>query len=472
MKKYYSYDYSTYLADMFTPVGLFQKVRSQYENSVLLESSDYNSPESSRSFICFGVLEGITLEKDNVFISEKGQETRTVRLKKKQDWKDYLKGFLGNIVIDTPKKNQTFNTQGVYGYTSYETVEYFDTIELKNEKEGYDIPVAMYFLYQYCIVFDHFTQQLHFTRLSKKGNKKETLLMFKDVLGMTPKERKPFSVGSERESSITDEEYKAIISKAKKHCKRGDVFQVVPSRGFSKKIFGDNFDLYRSMRSVSPTPFQFYLDYNNFQIMGCSPEAQLVVTGEKAEIHPIAGTFKRTADDRRDMELSEKLKKDKKETAEHMMLVDLARNDMSIYCYPVVVEKFKEVQFFSHVIHLTSVVSGKIKEQYNGIDVFCSTFPAGTLSGAPKYRAMQIIDDLEDKKRQFYSGAVGFFGCNGDVKQAITIRSVLATNGAVYYQAGAGVVFYSDEESEKEEVFNKLRAIETALEYAQKIETV
>lgn len=259
------------------------------------------------------------------------------------------------------------------------------------------------------------------------------------------------------------------MKKAKEHCFRGDVFQLVLSRRFFQNFKGDEFNVYRTLRSINPSPYLFFFDYGDFKIFGSSPEAQLIVQDGKAEIHPIAGTFKKTGDDKKDLISAKELAKDPKENSEHVMLVDLARNDLSRNGTNVVVEKNREIQFYSHVIHLVSKVTCKMKTTTNTFRVVADTFPAGTLSGAPKHKALQLIDKYEKIKRNFYGGAIGYMDFNGNFNHAIIIRSFLSLNNQLHYQAGAGIVADSIPESELQEVYNKLGALDKALIQAEKI---
>ena len=279
----------------------------------------------------------------------------------------------------------------------------------------------------------------------------------------------PYKNLGDKQANISDESFKDLVVKAKEHCKRGDVFQLVLSRQTSQAFQGDEFNVYRALRSVNPSPYLFYFDYINFKLFGSSPEAQLIVQEGQAEIHPIAGTYKRTGDDEKDAELAKKLAADPKENAEHVMLVDLARNDLSRNGHAVEVKTYREVQFFSHVIHLVSKVTAKKTEGTSTLQLMADTFPAGTLSGAPKPMALKLIDKYESTRRGFYGGAIGFFDFDGNYNHAILIRSFLSKNNKLYYQAGAGIVASSDEESELQETYNKLGALQKALELAENL---
>jgi len=449
------------LSDLYTPVGCYLKLRQKFHQVLLLESSDYSSQENSRSFLCFDASEGIqitgtTLESYNCNGETKKEieKTQVVNL---------LKEFINDISIDTES-----DLQGIFGYSSYESVEYFETITFNSNKPSDDIPCLRYDFYRYCIVFDHFFDTLEIREYIRDNQTSQIdniiqMLNYQDVQVFD------FKITGEETSNIPGEDYKKNIATAKKHIQRGDIFQVVLSRRFAQQYSGDAFNVYRSLRTVNPSPYLYYFDYGNYSIFGSSPEAEIIVQNNKVEIHPIAGTFKRTGSTEEDLIKAEALKADPKENAEHVMLVDLARNDLSKHAINVHVKKYKEVQYFSHVIHLGSVVEGTLKDKNDAIDIYADTFPAGTLSGAPKYSAMQIIDRLESTQRGFYGGAIGMIGLSGEINHAIIIRSFLAKNKTLQYQAGAGIVIDSDEESELQEVNNKLAALKAAIVKAEAI---
>ena len=276
-------------------------------------------------------------------------------------------------------------------------------------------------------------------------------------------------------SSLTDEEHKENIRKGIRHCLRGDVFQIVLSRRFIQKYEGDDFKLYRALRSINPSPYLFYFDFGGFRIFGSSPEThcriEKVTEGSQTAFHafidPIAGTTRRTGDEEQDRKNAEYLRNDPKENAEHVMLVDLARNDLSRNCHGVKVEFYKDLQYYSHVIHLVSRVSGVLDDQADPIKTFIDTFPAGTLSGAPKVRAMQLISEYEPHNRGAYGGCIGYIGFDRSLNHAITIRTFVSRNGELWFQAGGGIVAKSNEEYELQEVNNKLGALRRAILLAE-----
>lgn len=450
------------MADTVTPVGLYLRFRDKFANSVLLESSDYHSKEESYSFLAIDPLVHIKAKENNLHLYYKDALLNTVPLQR--NFHTVFQHFSDLIQTDCPDQYKSFN--GLYGYASYDAVQYFENIKLNAKKAPSDIPFLHYSFFRYVIAINHFNDEMIVLENIPEGSESNIEEVLRIVNNPTYQTQK-FEYSEDETSSCTDEEFKEYVAKGKAHCKRGDVFQIVLSRQFQQKYKGDDFNVYRALRSINPSPYLFYFDYGNFRLMGSSPEAQIKVKNSIATINPIAGTFRRTGSAKEDLLLGEKLSNDKKETAEHVMLVDLARNDLSKHADNVTVEVFKEVQYFSHVIHLVSTVEGKIKG--DPIKIVGDTFPAGTLSGAPKYKAMQLIDSYEAQSRGFYGGAVGVIGLHGEVNLAIAIRSFVSMNNTLYYQAGAGIVIESSEESELQEVNNKLAALKRALVLAEKI---
>jgi anthranilate synthase component 1 len=359
---------------------------------------------------------------------------------------------------------------GVFGYASYDAVKYFETIKLNaTVKESYNIPELRYHFYRYIVAINHFKNELTILENLFEGQESEIDSVADTIFKRDVFEPQKFEAKNSEQTNITDNEYMEMVTKGKKHCHRGDVFQIVLSRQFSQEFNGDDFNLYRALRSVNPSPYLFYFDYGDFRIFGSSPEAQLKIDNGRAVINPIAGTFKRTGDDQKDNKLAEQLCADPKENAEHVMLVDLARNDLSRHGTDVNVESYREVQFYSHVIHLVSTVSGKLNDPSKVVDMMMATFPAGTLSGAPKYKAMELIDRYENQNRSYYGGAIGFIDLQYNFNHAIMIRTFLSKGNRLFYQAGAGIVSESKEESELQEVNNKLGALKKAIDIAKNI---
>jgi anthranilate synthase component 1 len=456
------------LADVFTPVGIYLRLRDKFPGTVLLESTDYRASENSFSFICIQPIAGIEVTSTTDFeFKYPNLPPERKQLKNKQSVLDELQKFLGNFTFaDKPVLPVV---QSLFGYSTFDSVQFFETIEFdKNKQNGNTIPLMRYRFYQYIIAINHFKDELYLCEnlvegLDSEFDLIESLIRQKDVPSYS------FKADGEEKSNLTNEQYMEIVEKGKQHCFRGDVFQVVLSRAFQQKFKGDEFNVYRALRSINPSPYLFFFDYGDYKLMGSSPEAQLIIKDNKATIHPIAGTFKRTGDDEQDRLLAAKLLEDPKENAEHVMLVDLARNDLSRLATDVEVESYRKIQYYSHVIHLVSEVTGKIQPNLNPFSLLAATFPAGTLSGAPKYRAMEIIDENEPTARGFYGGCIGSVGFNGDFNHAIMIRSIMSKANTLYYQAGAGVVAKSVAASELEEVNNKLNALKQAIILAQNI---
>ncbi|MBI9040561.1 anthranilate synthase component I family protein [Lutibacter sp.] len=450
------------LADTVTPVGLYSKIRDKYANSLLLESSDYHSKEESYTFICIEPIVTLKADKNKFYYTYKNSVIDMKEINR--DFYNIFQNYTKTLAVDCHESVKSYN--GFYGYISYNSVQYFETIKLKATKAPSEIPDLQFSFFRFIIAINHFNEELTLIENIEEGEKSRIHEIETLINSSTYGLYTYASVGKEQ-SNCTDSEFKNNVTKAKKHCKRGDVFQLVLSRQFQQKYKGDEFNVYRALRSINPSPYLFYFDYGSFKLMGSSPEAQIKINEEKAIINPIAGTFKRTGDLTSDIALGEKLSKDKKENAEHVMLVDLARNDLSKHASNVTVEVFKEVQYFSHVIHLVSTVQGKPKGR--AIEIVGDTFPAGTLSGAPKFKAMELIDTYENQSRGFYGGAVGFIGLDNSVNLAIAIRSFVSKNNTLFYQAGAGIVINSTEEGELQEVNNKLAALKKALILAEKI---
>ena len=455
--------YKKILADTITPVSIYLKIRDQFPNSILLESSDYHANDNSFSYICFNPIGSITVN-NNKIIQKFPDGSRTT--KKAELVVEAIDQFKNRFKVKSEKKFKFINN-GLFGYTSYDSVKYFEDLSLSKKADSVDIPDLFYAVYQNIIVINHFKNEAYiFDHSFDSSNNIESILA---LIKSKPFSTFDFSTTTAIDSNLSDLDYKAQVELAKKHCARGDVYQLVLSKQFSQGFKGDEFNVYRSLRSINPSPYLFYFDYGDFKIFGSSPESQLVVSDGRAEIHPIAGTFKRTGNDIEDAELAKSLTEDEKENAEHVMLVDLARNDLSRHTNQVKVETYKEVQFFSHVIHLTSKVTGKIHKNTSTMQVVADTFPAGTLSGAPKYKAMQLIEKYEKTSRGYYGGAIGFMDFNGNYNHAIMIRTFLSKNHQLHWQAGAGLVSKSDPELELQEVYNKLGALTSAIELAKKL---
>ncbi|MEM9831749.1 MAG: anthranilate synthase component I family protein [Bacteroidota bacterium] len=458
------------LADTVTPVSIYLKIRDRYENPILLESSDYHSSDNSFSYICCQPIASFSVSQRKVTqVLPDGNKEETV-VENPQEIIGMLTEFASRF--QSEEHAYRFTTNGLFGYMGYDAVQYFEDIDLSSdEKSQYNIPEIHYAVYRYVIAVDHFRNELYAFEHQHEGNNSEESGLA-NLLALINNKNIPsyhFKRSEAESSNYTDEEFLDIIGKGREHCFRGDVFQIVLSRRFQTSFKGDEFNVYRTLRSINPSPYLFYFDYGNYKLFGSSPEAQIVIKDDTASIYPIAGTFRRTGNDEADAELARKLMDDPKENSEHVMLVDLARNDLSRNGDDVTVETFKEIQYFSHVIHLVSKVTGTLSSDTSPIRVVADTFPAGTLSGAPKHMAMQLIHRYESTQRGYYGGALGFLGFNGDFNHAIMIRSFLSQDNTLYYQAGAGIVAKSEVEKELQEVNNKLAALRKALELAESI---
>ena len=453
------------IVDTITPVSIYLKLRDNYSNTILLESSDYSAKDNSYAYICCNPVAKFYIKKNTLFTEypdgSKVQKELTSDVIIFSELEKFMKKF---SIKDDSKQSKKYISRGLFGYMTYDSVRFFEKININNKSYGDDIPDIYYSLYSEIIVVNTFNNEA--TLITHSGSKNKIDEIEKLIKGKKTNQFS-FKLNGELESNLSDDEFLKMVDNGIKHCYRGDVFQIVLSRKFSQKFSGDEFCVYRQLRSINPSPYLFYFDYGSFKIFGSSPEAQLVIKDKKAEIHPIAGTFKRTGDDTVDKEKATKLFEDDKENSEHMMLVDLARNDLSRSCSNVKVEKDREIQFYSHVIHLVSKVTGELKSSSN--DIIGNTFPAGTLTGAPKYKAMELIEEYENHNRSFYGGAIGFIDFDNNFNHAIMIRSFLSKNQNLLLQAGAGIVSKSNRNNELNEVYNKIGALLKALEKAEEL---
>ena len=458
----YTTQSKTILADLYTPVGVYMRLRDLYPQSALMESSDYHDQNNSRSFIGINPMARVAIGHGVASVGFPDGTTERRAINKEYGTAEAIHALIDRIEVS----GEDAAVCGLYGYTSFNAVRYFEDIAVKDEtQEKNDAPDMLYILYKVVIVFDHHNNMLKVVTLGDAGDI-DAVLKAMNKANIQAYDFHP--VGDVR-STLTDEEHRENIRRGIKHCLRGDVFQIVLSRRFIQQYEGDDFKLYRALRSINPSPYLFYFDFGGFRIFGSSPETHCRIEGRKAYIDPIAGTTKRTGDAEADRRGAEFLRNDPKENAEHVMLVDLARNDLSRNCHGVKVEYYKDIQYYSHVIHLVSRVSGELDADKDPIKAFIDTFPAGTLSGAPKVRAMQLISEYEPHNRGAYGGCIGIIGLDGSLNQAITIRTFVSRNGELWFQAGGGIVAKSDVEYELQEVNNKLRALRKAIETAEKI---
>ena len=455
------------LSDVYTPVGIYLRVRDRFRDTILLESTDYHNAENSYSLICINAIAGIEIidTKHLEYKLPKGKPEQ-IQIQQAAAVPGLIWEFMQKFSVPAAEQKPVRMAQGLFGYTSFDAVQFFDSLSFSAAGDTKPlIPLMRYRLYQYVIVIDQFRDELYICEncidsLESEAGVVESLISSKDVPVF------PFFKKGEESANMSDADYLEMVRKGIHQCLRGDVFQIVLSRRFQQGFQGDEFNVYRSLRNINPSPYLFFFDYGDYKLLGSSPESQLLIENGQAIVHPIAGTFRRTGDEEKDRQMAAELLRDPKENAEHVMLVDLARNDLSRICTEVTVEQYRQVQYYSHVIHLVSEVSGKVKPNTNPFDLLAATFPAGTLSGAPKFRAMQLIDQFEPSARSYYGGCIGFMGFAGNCVHAIMIRTFLSRNNTLTYQAGAGVVAASRPESELQEVTNKLGALKKAIEGA------
>jgi anthranilate synthase component 1 len=453
------------LADTITPVSVYLKIRDRFPNSILLEGSDYHTNDNSFSYICCNPIASIKVENEIITQQFPDSHVEEIKIDKTTDLVAIIEKFSQRFEADD--NGFKFIENGLFGYMAYDAVRYYEDIQLSRKDNSVAIPDIYYAVYKNIIAINHFKNEAYI--FSNCYESESNIAAIEQLLNVKNFASYNFNLDGKVVSNLEDEEFKTHVQLAKKHCQRGDVFQLVLSRRFSQGFKGDEFNVYRALRSINPSPYLFYFDYGDFKIFGSSPEAQLVVKDGMAEIHPIAGTFKRTGNDEQDAILAKELSEDDKENSEHVMLVDLARNDLSRNGTMVKVVNYREVQFFSHVIHLVSKVVGRKKKNIPTMKVVADTFPAGTLSGAPKHKAMQLIEKYEKTSRGYYGGAIGFMDFKGNFNHAIMIRTFLSKNHQLHYQAGAGIVAASNAEDELQETYNKLGALTKALEIAEGI---
>lgn len=454
------------LADTTTPVSIYLRLRDVFPNTILLESSDYHSRENATSYVCAEPVAGISLQNGELqtYFPDGLKESKS-----SFELTTEIEAFKKRFEVVNPSKDKQIST-GLFGYFTWNAVQHFEDISFTSTTSNDEqIPELQYHVYRYIIAIDHFKNEVTLVKNVFNNDEDEDLSKVAYIIQNKNYPAYNFSIQGEEQSNLTDQGFMSMVEQLKKHIYRGDVFQIVPSRAFKQGFLGDEFNVYRCLRSINPSPYLFYFDYGNFKLFGSSPEAQITIKHNVANIFPIAGTFKRTGNDEEDAALAKKLEEDPKESAEHVMLVDLARNDLSRHCNGVEVNSFKEVQYYSHLIHLVSKVSGKLQPDVSAFKIVADTYPAGTLSGAPKYKAMQLIDQYEQLGRNFYAGAIGYMSFEQDFNHAIMIRTFMSKNNNLHYRAGAGIVADSVPENELNEVNNKIAALRKAIEMAEEI---
>lgn len=456
------------LADLQTPMSIYLQIRDKFRDTILLESSDAKNTDNNFSYIAINAIAGIEIRNLTEYEVKFPNEDPEKHIIGNDTVTEIFDRFSHTFECEKTHDLIEETAQSLFGYTSFEAVQFFEKLTFKPQSPEVEIPILRYRLYQYVIAINHYNDEMHIIENQIDGLKSE-LYLLESMMKNRNAVIYPFEKNGAESSNLTNEEYTGLVETARKHCMRGDVFQMVLSRRFEQKFKGDEFNVYRALRNINPSPYLFFFDYGNYKLFGSSPESQLIIKDNKAIIHPIAGTFKRTGHFDTDLQSSEDLKNDPKENAEHTMLVDLARNDLGKLGRNVTVTKLKEIQLFSHVIHMVSEVTADLPENTRPFEMVATTFPQGTLSGAPKHRALQLINEYEKDSRGYYGGCIGMIGLNETCNQAIMIRTFLSKNNTLYYQAGAGLVAKSDPESELQEVNNKLNALKKAVEKAEKL---
>lgn len=456
------------IGDLYTPIGIYLRLRDQYRDTILLESAGNQNSEDSYSFIAVNAIAGIEISNyHEAELKFPNEDAKNVSLDG-QKLTDLLHKFSACFQCEEPNHPMGKAVQGLFGYTSYDAIPFFENISFREKDSENQIPLLRYRLYQYVIAIHHFNDEMFLIENKIDGIDSEAGTI-QNLINQKNAPVFPFETVGQETSNLKDDEYIAQVELAKKHCFRGDVFQLVLSRRFEQKFIGDEFNVYRTLRNINPSPYLFFFDYGDYKLLGSSPESQLIIKDKTAKIHPIAGTFPRTGNVEIDIAAANDLKQDAKENAEHTMLVDLARNDLSICGKNITVSKLKEIRLFSHVIHMVSEVTAQVEPNQNAFEMIATTFPQGTLSGAPKYKAIELIDRYENTSRGYYGGSIGFVGFDGSCNQAIMIRTFLSKNNTLFYQAGAGIVASSSPESELKEVNHKLQALKSAIYKATKL---
>ena len=465
--------YETYTADLLTPVGAYLRIAHHARYAFLLESVEGGENIARYTFVGANPVEVFRSRGRNCTLESGGKRKR----------------FEGNPIEELRRLTLRFHPvrvpglppliSGAIGYCAYDMVRLLENIPARGRDDlGLDDCVMMFYLG--VLAFDHVQHRVWITRnvfTEGKGSLQQKYSAAVREIGRTrrmlerplpPKRRPRPATNVNVRSNMSRAQFMADVRKAKEYIRAGDIFQVVPSQRFSSEISADPFDIYRALRVVNPSPYLYFLRLDDVSIVGSSPEMLVKVQRRDVFYRPIAGTLPRGRDEKQDRELEAKLLADPKERAEHIMLVDLGRNDLGRVCEygSVKVERLMFVERYSHVMHLVSTLRGKLREGLDCFDALMACFPAGTLSGAPKIRAMEIIDEIEPTRRGIYGGAILYLDFSGNLDSCIALRTLIAKNGRAYIQAGAGIVADSVPEKEYAETVNKARAVITALEIA------
>ncbi len=457
-------------ADLETPVSAFLKLQ-EFGARILLESVESGTIVGRYSFICLQFNSKISINEQEMIIED--GERHTIPHHGKQSPLVLLREMLGRMEVATPASYPRL-LGGAVGYISYDFVRFLERIP-DTLADPLGLPLAVLYLVDTLLVFDHVQRKLKIMCLVENGAEEDTEKKLGSIIAAL---RTPLPHPAAAGSPLREQPLKANVSKeafcnavraTQKHIVAGDIYQLVLSLRFQGETTASPFTIYRALRMLNPSPYMFYLDLDDVKLIGSSPEALVRLEGDRATVRPIAGTRPRGSDEVADRRLEKELVEDEKERAEHVMLVDLGRNDLGRCCkfHSVEVPDFMTIERYSHVMHMTSKVTGTLSPGLDQFDLFQAAFPAGTVSGAPKIRAMELIEELENLKRGPYAGAVGYFSLSGDTDWCITIRTILMMGEKYFLQAGAGIVADSVPENEYTETRNKIAALRRAIEIAE-----
>ena len=466
--------YQRVLADLLTPVAAWAHLMEQTKNAFLLESIKKGTEYTRYSYLGINAQKTLECRVGTTVVTSENEVTKDDR-----PFLEILREIQEDYKVTNVPGIPAF-TGGLVGYLGYETAGWIEDIPVHTESP-IDIPDAMFMLFEEIIAFDHLKgTALVMCNVTIQGENDDLKVLFDsaheriDALGKLLHSEIEYSTPirvprSEFSSNFSKEAFEAAVESAQRYIQEGDIFQVVLSQRFQRNTTVEPVTLYRALRNINPSPYMFHLKLGDFDIIGASPELLVKVDERTVEVRPIAGTRPRGKTDDEDKKLAQDLLSDEKELAEHLMLLDLGRNDVGKVCQygTVTVTENMAVENYSHVMHIVSNVKGKLLPEKDGIDALMSGFPAGTVTGAPKIRAMEIIHELEPDRRSVYSGAVGFVDFSGNINTCIAIRTMIMKNGTVHFQAGAGIVIDSDPTREYEETVNKAKASMAAIDFAE-----
>ncbi len=454
--------------DFFAPIAVYSKMRSLYNNEITYLFESANQSEGNYSFICIGARERLQY-KDEQTLYTKENQTQTLEQSPFEFLKEYYKNIDTQPYKDAVKKLNVGYVDGFIGYIGYDMVKVFEPKlqeSMNSLKDELHTPDLDLILPKMVVVYSHKNHEI--TLLSTQQEFANEFKNIENILkGNYTYEPMRENIGQDSGSfAHSKEKFFEMIEQSRQMIKSGDVFQILMTNRFTRNIKVDPFSFYRILRTKNPSPYMFLLQYEDFNIVGSSPEVMVRLSDGEILLRPIAGTRKRGATKQRDLELEEELLNDPKELAEHLMLIDLGRNDVGRVAQvgSVEVKDMMHIERFSHVMHIVSDVTAQLSVDKDMFDLFMATFTAGTMTGAPKIRAMELIAEFEGLKRGFYSGSIGYFGFDGNMDSAITIRTAMVKEDKVVLQAGAGIVADSQDELEYLEVKNKLRALIASLE--------